>query len=452
MRMRKKRWFWLAGSVSIAVAAVAGWLVAVPPDLLRVGDGYAAKIVCSNVFIADRDANTVLADDVQAPGHPLLRLVRISVDEVRKTVTARMFGFAAPGRAIYREGLGCTNVTEGEFAAFPGNRQLRRRPPQSDDGKPWPDGSGTAVNPAVQTLLTDPQLAGPGMRAIVVVKDGRIVAENYGDGFNSATPLLGWSMTKSVTAALIGLRIRDGQMALDRTELLPQWRNDPRSQIKLADLMAMQSGLQFNEDYGDVTDVTRMLYLEGDMANFSAAKSLEAKPGERFSYSSGTTTILSRLWMDTFGSVREALTFPRAALFRPLGMNSAVLEPDAHGTFVGSSYMYATARDWARFGLFLLQNGSWNGEQLLPQDFVSYMRTPTQASGGRYGAGLVWTKFGNDGGPPLPGDAYWLQGHDGQSVMLVPSHGLAVVRLGLTPSRSGYDVRQLQAKIIEAVN
>jgi CubicO group peptidase (beta-lactamase class C family) len=449
--MRRKL-SWLAGSVSAVIAAVAGWLVIAPPDLLKVGDGYAAKIVCSNVFVAGRDADAVLAQDVQAPGHPLLRLVRISVDETRKTVTARMFGFAAPGHAIYREGLGCTNVTQGEFAAFPGNRQLRRRAPQMDHGKPWPDGSGTAVNPAIQALLTDSRLAGPGMRAIVVVKDGRIVAENYGEGFSNATPLLGWSMTKSVTAALIGLRIRDGQMALDRTELLPQWRNDPRSQIKLADLMAMQSGLQFNEDYGDVTDVTRMLYLEGDMASFSASKPLEAKPGERFSYSSGTSTILSRLWMETFNSAREALTFPREALFRPLGMTSAVFEPDAHGTFVGSSYMYATARDWARFGLFLLQDGSWNGEQLLPPDFVGFMRTPTKASNGRYGAGQVWTKYGADGGPPLPDDAYWLQGHDGQTVMLVPSLGLAVVRLGLTPSRSGYDVRVLEAKIIEAVS
>ncbi|WP_438753237.1 serine hydrolase domain-containing protein [Pararhizobium sp. O133] len=447
----RRKWLWLAGSVSTAIAGVVAWLVVMPPELLRVGDGYAAKIVCSNVFVAGRDPQVVLADDVQAPGHPLLRLVRISVDETRKTVTARMFGFAAPGHAIYREGLGCTNVTQGEFAAFPGNRQLRRRAQQVDDSKPWPDGSGTAINPAVQTLVMDKQLAGPGMRAILVIKNGRILAETYADGFSSATPLLGWSMTKSVTAALIGIRIRDGEMALDRTELLPQWRNDPRHQITLADLMAMQSGLQFNEDYGDVTDVTRMLYLEGDMADFAADKSLEAKPGERFNYSSGTTTILSRLWMDTFGSVREALTFPRVALFRPLGMTSAVLEPDAHGTFVGSSYMYATARDWGRFGLFLLQNGNWNGEQLLPNGFVDFMRTPTKASKGRYGAGQVWTQYGRDGGPALPPDAYWMQGHDGQTVMLVPSLGLAVVRLGLTPSRSGYDVRVLEAKIIEAV-
>jgi CubicO group peptidase (beta-lactamase class C family) len=133
-------------------------------------------------------------------------------------------------------------------------------------------------------------------------------------------------------------------------------------------------------------------------------------------------------------------------------MTSAVLEPDARGTFVGSSYMYATARDWARFGLFLLQNGNWNGEQILPPDFVTFMRTPTKASNGRYGAGHVWTKFGKDGGPSLPADAYWLQGHDGQTAMLVPSLGLAVVRLGLTPSNSGYDVRMLEAKIVEAVH
>lgn len=450
--MRKKKLWLAAAAVPVVIAAAAGWLFFKPPELLKVGDAYAAKIVCSNVFLAGRNADTVLAEDVQAPGHPLLRFISVSIDDTRKAVTARIFGFAAPGHAIYREGLGCTNVTEGEFAAFPGNRPLRRRSPQVDDSKQWPEGSGTTINPLVQTLVSDTQLAGPGMRAVVVVKDGRIVAETYGDGFNDATPLLGWSMAKSVTAALIGLRIRDGQMALDRTELLPQWRNDDRARITLADLMAMQSGLRFNEDYGSVTDVTRMLFLEGDMADFAASTSLEAAPGTQFRYSSGTTMILSRLWMNTFSSLREALTFPRVELFRPLGMTSAVLEPDAHGTFVGSSYMYATARDWARFGLFLQQNGSWNGQQLLPPEFVSFMHTPTQASNGRYGAGQVWTKYGGENGPALPADTYWMKGHDGQSVMIVPSHGLVVVRLGLTPSRTDYDLRALEAKIVEAVN
>lgn len=453
----RKILIWLLGLVTAGIAVIVAWLAVAPPELLRVGDGYAAKIVCSNVFIAGRDADAVLAEDVQAPGHPLLRFVRISVDEVRKTVTARMFGFAAPGHAVYREGLGCTTLSGDRFAAFPGIQRERRRAAPAEGAMFWPEGGGIVRNAAVQALIEDPGLTGPGMRATLVVRRGRIIAEAYGEGFSQSTPLLGWSMTKSVTAALVGLRIKAGRMALDATDLVAEWRDDPRSRITLADLLGMQSGLEFNEDYGAVADVTRMLYLESDMAGFVADKPLVAKPGERFSYSSGTSTLLSRLWMNTFSSQRIALTFPRAALFRPLGMSSAVLETDAHGTFVGSSYMYATARDWARFSLFLLQGGRWNNAQLLPDGFVSYMAKPTAASGGRYGSGQVWTEAGRAAVAEaasevaLPDDAFWMQGHDGQMALMVPSLDLAVLRMGLTPSGLGYDVRQLEAKIIEAV-
>ncbi|OLP56517.1 6-aminohexanoate hydrolase [Rhizobium rhizosphaerae] len=447
--MRKRGIFSaLAAGVAVILAGAAGWLAAAPPELLLVGDGYAAKIVCSNVFLAGREAGDVLADDVQAPGNPLLRLVRVTVDRERKTVTARMFGFAAPGHAIYREGLGCTNVSPGEFAAFPGNRSLRRRTPQLDDTKPWPDGNGTRIEPMLQALVEDDRLAGPGARALLVLRNGVIVAERYGDGFGAATPLLGWSMAKTVTAALIGLRIRDGAMALDKASLLPEWRGDGRARITLADLMAMQSGLSFNESYGSVTDVTRMLFLENDMARFAAAQPLQADPGAQFRYSSGTTMILSRLWMDSLPSAREALTYPRAQLFRPLGMSSAVLEPDAHGTFVGSSYMYATARDWGRFAQFLAQGGQWKGEALLPPGYVEAMRRPTAASGGRYGGGQVWTR-GPETVGPYPQDSFWMRGHDGQSIMIVPSRGLVVLRMGLTPRASGYSVEPLERAVLE---
>ncbi len=442
---------WFAGSAIALIASAAAWLAVSPPDLLRIGDAYAAKIVCSNVFLAGRAAADVLSDDVQAPGHPLLRFISISVDDARKSVTARIFGFAAPGHAIYREGLGCTTVVDGDFSAFPGNRQLRRRAGPGDETRPWPEGDGMVTEPALQAVAENDSLTGPGMRGLVVIRNGRIVAERYGEGFNRNSPLLGWSMTKTVTAALIGLRIRDGKMALDRTELMPQWRSDPRSRIALSDLMGMQSGLEFNEDYGSVTDVTRMLFLEGDMAGFAADKPLVAEPGARFSYSSGTSTLLSHLWMSTFDSTREALVFPRVTLFRPLGMNSAVIEPDAHGTFVGSSYMYATARDWARFALFLLRGGRWGDQQILPEGYVDFMRTPTSASKGVYGAGQVWTEGPGNKAIKLPDDAYWMQGHDGQTVMIVPSLDLAVVRLGLTPSSLGYDVRALDAEIIKAI-
>ncbi|MGK9199626.1 serine hydrolase domain-containing protein [Sinorhizobium meliloti] len=446
----------LGGLVAAALAGLVGWLALFPPELLKVGDGYAAKIVCSNVFLAGRDPQEVLAQDVQAPGHPLLKLVRVSVDQEEQSVTARILGFAAPGRAVYRPGHGCANVSGGSAEAIAGMRatESATTPLAHDPGADWPDGDKPDIDTAIQMLVEDPALAGPGMRAIVVVRDGRLVAETYAAGFDRNTPLLGWSMTKSVTAAIIGRRIAEGRMDLTQTNLVTEWNGDERARIKLTDLLAMQSGLDFNEDYGDVTDVTRMLYLESDMAGFVASKPLEAPPGTKFAYSSGTSNLLSRLWMETFDDPAEALSYPREALFAPLGMTSAVMETDASGTFVGSSYMYASAPDWARFAEFLLQDGSWKGRRLLPEGYVSFMRTPTAASGGDYGAGQVWLQENGirAGTANFPPDTFWMLGHDGQAIMIVPSLRLAVVRLGLTPSRLGYDVQKLNARIIDALD
>lgn len=448
----------IAGAVFVSLAGIGGWLALFPPQLLKVGDGYAAKIVCSNVFLAKRDPQAVLAEDVQAPGHPLLKFVRVSVDRENESVTARIFGFAAPGRAVYRPGYGCTNVDDSGAQALAGPaREAEAEPGVSgapDAAISWPDGSKADIDPAIQDVIQNSDLAGPGIRAIAVVRDGRLVAETYGPGFDRDTPLLGWSMTKSVTAALIGLRIGEGKMDLSRGDLLSAWSGDDRSRIKLADLLAMQSGLAFNEDYGDVTDVTRMLYLESDMAGFVASKQLEMQPGAKFRYSSGTSNLLSLLWMRTFDDPAEALAYPRKALFAPLGMTSAVMETDASGTFVGSSYMYATAQDWARFAQLLLDDGSWKGRRILPEGYVSFMRTPSAASGGDYGSGQVWLQENGirAGTGNFPPDTFWMLGHDGQAIMLVPSLRLAVVRLGLTPSRTGYDVQKLNAKIIEALD
>ena len=196
--------------------------------------------------------------------------------------------------------------------------------------------------------------------------------------------------------------------------------------------------------------VTQMLYLEADMAGFAADKPLAGPRGEAFSYSSGTTVMLSRIWQDAFADPAHALAWPREALFGPLGMTSAVLEADAGGTFVGSSYLYATARDWARFGEFLRNDGVWAGRQVLPEGFASWMREEAPASDGEYGRGQLWLRGpgeGGDAGFDLPDDAFWLLGHDGQSTAVIPSRGLVVVRLGLTPSRLGYKPQ----KMVEAL-
>ena len=429
--------------VALAIFVAVIWLGLKPPELLRVGTGYAAKIVCSNVFIAKREPGVVLKDDVQAPGHPLLKLVNVSIDRSSHMVTAQIFGFFAPSRATYRPGLGCANIQTEDL-----------RPSLAASAEIKPVSLDVDLKPAVQAVISDPELAGPGMRAIVVIKDGRLIAESYGVGIGADTPLLGWSMTKSVMATLIGMRVAKGRMDIRRKNLLPAWSGDERSKITLANLMAMESGLHFDEDYGNVTDVTRMLFLEQDMAGFAASKPLEALPGEKFNYSSGTANILSQLFMDSFDSRAEALAYPRHALFGPLGMSSALLEADATGTFVGSSYMYATARDWARLAGFLIDNGTVDGRQILPAGFVSFMRQPTQSSSGLYGQGQVWLQISGvrAGENGIPADAFWMSGHDGQSVMIVPSMNLAVVRLGLSPSKTHYNVQGLNSRIIKALH
>ncbi|MEO3385493.1 serine hydrolase [Mesorhizobium sp. CAU 1741] len=442
---------WMAATLVGLILGVSIWLYATPPALIRVGTGYSAKIVCSSHFVSGRDAGEALAVDVQAPGHPLLGYIDVDVDADTGMVSASLLGLFGENRAVYREGAGCTSLPAGgEPSVLPAAASVAT----SNADESWP--AGERVDPsrdaALTAILDDAELTGPGMRAVVVVKDGRIIGERYGDGFSADTPLLGWSMTKTVTAAIIGTLVRDGRLSVDQDELFEDWLADGRAEITIADLMAMSSGLEFNEDYGDVTDVTRMLYLEPDMAGFAADKPLVGAVGERFSYSSGTTLLLSRIWQNAFSAPADAYSYPREAIFTPLGMTSAVMETDAAGTFTGSSYLYATARDWARFGEFLRNDGVWDGRQILPDGYVDWMREAAPASDGAYGRGQLWlqqTGTGNDS--RVPADTFWLRGHDGQSVAVVPSQGLVVVRMGLTPSKLAYSSQPLIGALAEAL-
>jgi CubicO group peptidase (beta-lactamase class C family) len=429
----------------------------VPPTLLRVGAGYSSKIVCSAVYLQGRDPNEVLETDVQAPGNPILRAFKVNSDNVTGRVHAAFLGLVAPMTSERRPGLGCAAVPDGNLAQA-GNQAAPAAPGPATSQALWPEGTTVDLSQHVNLaqIVADPALAGPGMRAIVVVHRGRIVAEDYGVGFNAQLPLLGWSMSKTVTAALSGTVIKAGKLRLDQDRLLTQWDNDGRAAITVAQLMSMSSGLHFNEDYGDVSDVTRMLYLQPDMAGFAASQKLDAKPGTRFHYSTGTAVILSRIWQNAIGDRQAALDWPRKALFGPLGMGSAVLETDEAGTFVGGSYLYATARDWARFGQFLLQDGKWNGRQILPEGFAAMMHAPSQADA-VYGQGMTWLagpaseqKAGDDQAYGLPADTYWLEGHDGQTVTVIPSADLVVVRMGLTPSDLNYRPQKLVAALLKA--
>jgi CubicO group peptidase (beta-lactamase class C family) len=446
-------------AAALLLLSIAGllllWLD--PPGVLRVGAAYSAKIVCSNVFLAGRDPEEVLHLDVQAPGIPLLGLMRVSLDREHGLVRAGFLGFIGDGLAIARPGKGCTVLTDENpklRAAASGTAAPAGAPPADAGARPvWPDGSRVETKAELDRILNDDGLAGPGARAIVVVDHGRIVAERYSPGFNAATPLLGWSMTKTVTAGLIGMLVKDGKLSLDQSGLWPA-DGSGRDRIRVADLLAMSSGLRFNEEYGAVSDVTTMLYLRPDMAGFARDQPLAHPVGEVWSYSSGTAVMLSRIMQDAAG----APDFVDQRLFKPLGMATAIIEPDERGTLVGSSYMYATARDWARYALLLLQDGVWHGEALLPSGYVDMMATPVAASGGQYGHGQVWL-WGSDAAQPgvnpdaafgIPADTFWMAGHDGQNIAIIRSRQLIVVRLGLTPHAEHYSPQPLLKAILLA--
>jgi len=458
MKRRLPRPARIAFFAALALAIAAAALRLHPPELFRVGAQYGAKIVCSNVFLAGRDEQDVFAHDVQAPGNPLLRLMRVRVDRARGTVRTGAVGFRDIGLAVHRPGTGCAVVPDfDEARAAVASFEPRPLPPPPA-GEPWPAGSQAQPDARLASVVADDRLAGPGLRALLVVRDGHLVAERYGSGFDRATPLLGWSMTKTVTAALVGIAVADGRLRLDQAGFWPPaGPGDERSRITIADLLAMGSGLRFDEEYGTVSDVTRMLYLEPDAAAFAASQPLLHPPGTYWSYSTGGPVLLSRILQQAVGP--GALAYPRERLFAPLGMSSAVLEADARGTLVGGSYLYADAQDWARFAQFLLQDGAWNGTRILPPDWVAMMRQPFPPSAGQYGRGAVWLQWSEGASAQeaaaqqqrLPPDTYWLRGHDGQFIAIVPSARVIVLRMGLTPARLHYRPQVLLDAVLQAL-
>jgi CubicO group peptidase (beta-lactamase class C family) len=440
----------VAGISALAILGLGGWIVIARQDELQLASAAAAKIVCSNVFMAKRDVDAILRGDLLALGHPIFRLMKIDVNAVDRSVDAGLFGLVAERRAQYVEGRGCTNVLNDRSWERPAAPQLS---PATDADALWPAGEKVQLsdNSRLQAAVNDPVLQGPGMRAIVVVHDGRIVAEAYGQGFTASTPLLGWSMTKGITAALVGMAIKDGKLSLDQKHLFPQWAGDARSDISVADLMAMSGGLQWNEDQGLLTDPGRMEYLVRDAAAFARDRALVAAPGTTFQYSSGESVLLTRLWQNAIGEA--ALSYPRERLFNPLGMTSAVIEADEVGTFLGEGFLYASAHDWARFGEFLRLGGEWNGEQLLPAGFVDYMRSPVASSdegqGPVYGRGQLWLARGL-GFDDLPADTFMLAGHLRQVIAIIPSRKLVILRMGVTREDIGYSNARLLHAIVAA--
>lgn len=469
---------WVKGClavVAVLALAVGGAAVLFGGQLLGiagVGAGYKSKIMCSSVFVSGRTQENVENVDLLATqSYP----ITATVDREKNEVVASMVGIYSK-RAVYRDGLGCTvvvGIDDEELQAQAKAAPAPHEPPPTDMG--WPHGSGGIkelpayvdegkLADALDFAFTDPEPDSPvGTRAVAIVHKGTLVAEMYAPGFGRDTPLLGWSMTKSVNAALVGIIVKQGKLDIMDPAPVPEWQGpgDPRGAITTDQLMRMSSGLKFIEEYEEniTSDCNVMLFNSYDMAHFAASMPLAHEPDTVWSYSSGTTNILARIVRHKVGGTDEDyFAFPREELFGKLGMASAVLEPDPSGTFVGSSHMYATARDWARFGLLCLRDGVWDGERILPEGWIEYCTTPTPtAPEGKYGA-QFWLNRGSpdDPGdrwlPGLPTDLYSARGHEGQYVTVVPSEDLVVVRLGFTPNHKAvWDHGRFIEMVLEAL-
>ncbi|MFP4094319.1 MAG: serine hydrolase domain-containing protein [Cyclobacteriaceae bacterium] len=393
-------------------------LLLLPAYLAPIINGYLAKHLCSCYFVSRRQWREVLLHERFLW---LFRLSKLRKNDVEKWVEVSLFG-RHTRRAIYREKLGCALAGKSEVTPHPmylpkvSSSELK----VSDTSLP-----PSALSPWFRTVGHT--------YALLVLRQGEIIAEEYAHGMNAATPLAGWSMAKSVTNALVGLMV--GQQRLKLEDKIPAellcGKAGERAEITMNDLLRMQSGLKWQERYWWRSDVTEMLFDSEDVTHQISRQALVHEPGSHWQYASGTTNLISSWLRLLLG--QDYHSFPYQALFTPLGMSSALMETDWQGNFVGSSYMLATARDWARFGQLYLQDGCWQGRRLLPEGWVSYTRTAAEhALLGEYGAHF-WLNAGKNGKRLLPSvtsDVYFASGFGGQRVIIIPSKEVVIVRLG----------------------
>jgi CubicO group peptidase (beta-lactamase class C family) len=444
--MRLSRIGMVLGGVAVVVLGV-GYFTPLGPfamTALPVGAGVSAQLACGGVFVSNRKLDDVVNHDILRLS-PLTKWNKYRLDSANRSVSVSVFGLAAR-TSLYRPGIGCTLLVDSDAKTLLQQAQGIPVPSTAPRPEPWPKGDAVDLpqNPALDRAVADSfsddtPAHDIDTRAIVVVQDGRIVAERYAPGFDKDTRLLGWSMSKSATATLVGTFIASGTLKLDAPPPVPEWTvaGDPRAKITLRNLLNMSSGLAFNEPYDPGSDSTAMLFGSHDMAGYAASRPLAHPPGTFWAYSSGTANILSRLaFLKSGGTLKAYEAYAQSHLFGPAGMTSATFEPDETGNFVGSSYLYATARDWARFGLLYLGRGTINGVRIVPESFVDFVCTPAPADPRKGYGGQFWLNGFDKPGvrefPHLPADYCAAEGHNDEFVAFFPSRRAVIVRLGWT--------------------
>lgn len=436
----------------VAVLFIIGWLKVRPDRALSAGSGFVSHTICSETFVSGLDPNRVYAETLRPMrGIRLIdKALRYEVDATRRQVRTTVAG-TFQTQAIYRDRLGCIIVRgpEPADASLPKSNQTEDS--RFASGVTQEIAGRAVVEPEYEQLRTalDRAFAETKMpphrwtKALVVAHEGRVIAERYAPGYGVDTPLIGYSATKSVINALVGILVRQGRLSVEQPAPVAAWRDpgDPRHAITIDQLMRMTSGLALEETNTGRDRASVMLYVARDMAGFAERASLETVPGSKWSYTSGNTLIISKIIREAVGGrTADVFEFAWRELFGPLGMRSAVLEHDATGTPIGSTYLFASARDWVRFGMLYLNNGMANGRRILPEGWVRYSSSPTLATD--YGAGF-WTNLGSSenatqrqyGG--MPRDSFYAAGRLGQFVVVVPSSRLVVARFGVTHTATG---------------
>jgi len=407
--------------------------------------GFGAKNMASGFFLQHRNPDSIINQELAFfPAS----LASYDINTKDSSVTASVWGLAK-SKAIYRPGIGCTLVKGLSEEEIRKQHFIIPAPPlENRDTIAWPYGEKIAdaapavidtvqLNRALDNAMQALHRGEPAYtRAFLVLYDGKIIGERYAQGFDRNSRLLGWSMSKSLNAAVIGVLVKAGKLNPNAPAPVPEWKGTDKEKITLKELLQQTTGLDFTEDYGAPSEATNMLFKQSDMGAFTARLPLKYAPGSMFYYSSGNANIISRIIRQTVGdSIYSA--FPYKALFHKINMYSLLLEPDASGTYVGSSYSYATARDFARFGLLYYNNGMWNGEQLLPENWVKESIQPAPANKQKRYGYQFWLNGSDDKDPSkhwfpdAPADMYFADGFGGQNVFIIPSKKLIVVRLGV---------------------
>lgn len=408
--------------------------------LMPIITGYAAKNLASAVFISNRTQESMENENLN---FSFIKFTNNTVDYDNKSVTSRFLW--SKSTAIYTDNYGCSLIKDIDAETYKSKLpDIDRFLEYNPDTVVWPLGNmmpdsiplGVDMDKIqeITTKVFSDTGRMNGTFGFMVVYKGVPIVERYREDFNKDTRFLSWSMAKSLTSTLIGLRVDEGELDINQTLDFEEWQNDERKNITLKNLLQMNSGLQWNEDYGNLSDVTVMLHKTGDFAQYTIEKPLENTIGEKYVYASGITNVASLVLRESFDDDKNYYAFPYDKLFKKIGINNAIFETDNTGTYVGSSYWYSTIRDYARYGLLYANDGYFAGEQILSQEWIDFTNEPASGSDNYYTAFFRINKCKVF--PNAPEDMLSCRGFNGQAIFIIPSKDLVIVRTGYSPDLS----------------